>query len=65
MSDVVLVENVGATRIVTINRPEARNSLTRAVLRGVTEALHRSSADASVRCVVLTGAQGHFCAGAD
>src|SRR5580700_8533078 len=65
MSDVVLVENVGATRIVTINRPEARNALTRAVLRGVTRALHRSSADASVRCVVLTGAQGHFCAGAD
>lgn len=65
MSDVVLVENVGATRIVTINRPEARNSLTRAVLRGVTQALHRSSADGSVRCVVLTGAQGHFCAGAD
>jgi len=65
MSDVVLVENVGATRIVTINRPEARNSLTRAVLRGVTQAVHRSSADASVRCVVLTGAQGHFCAGAD
>jgi enoyl-CoA hydratase/carnithine racemase len=65
MSDVVLVENVGATRIVTINRPEARNSLTRAVLRGVTKVLHSSSAEASVRCVVLTGAQGHFCAGAD
>jgi 2-(1,2-epoxy-1,2-dihydrophenyl)acetyl-CoA isomerase len=65
MSDVVLVENVGATRIVTINRPEARNSLTRAVLRGMTKVLHSSSAEASVRCVVLTGAQGHFCAGAD
>lgn len=65
MSDVVLVEHVGATRVVTINRPEARNSLTRAVLRGVTQALHSSSADASVRCVVLAGAQGHFCAGAD
>jgi enoyl-CoA hydratase/carnithine racemase len=50
---------------VTINRPEARNSLTRAVLRGVTKVLHSSSAEASVRCVVLTGAQGHFCAGAD
>ena len=41
MSDVVLVETVGATRIVTINRPEARNALTRAVLAGVTEASDR------------------------
>jgi enoyl-CoA hydratase/carnithine racemase len=64
-SEVVLVENVGATRIVTINRPEARNSLTRAVLRGVTGALVSASADPALRCVVLTGAQGHFCAGAD
>ena len=65
MSEVVLVESVGATRIVTINRPEARNSLTRAVLEGVTAAFHAASADPAVRCVVLTGAQGHFCAGAD
>jgi enoyl-CoA hydratase/carnithine racemase len=64
-SDVVLVENIGATRIVTMNRPASRNALTRAVLRGVTGALQSTSADASVRCVVLTGAQGHFCAGAD
>jgi 2-(1,2-epoxy-1,2-dihydrophenyl)acetyl-CoA isomerase len=64
-SDVVLVENVGATRIVTINRPQARNSLTRAVLRAVTGALQAASGDPSVRCVVLAGAQGHFCAGAD
>jgi enoyl-CoA hydratase/carnithine racemase len=65
MSDVVLVENVGATRIVTLNRPEARNSLTRAVLREATAALLAASGDAAVRCVILTGAKGHFCAGAD
>jgi 2-(1,2-epoxy-1,2-dihydrophenyl)acetyl-CoA isomerase len=65
MSDVVLVETVGATRVVTMNRPEARNALTRAVLQGVTRAFHDANADAAVRCVVLTGAGGHFCAGAD
>jgi 2-(1,2-epoxy-1,2-dihydrophenyl)acetyl-CoA isomerase len=65
MSDVVLIETIGATRLVTINRPEARNSLTRAVLTGMTRALDAASADASVRCVVVTGAGGHFCAGAD
>jgi enoyl-CoA hydratase/carnithine racemase len=65
MSDVVLVETVGATRVVMINRPEARNALTRAVILGVTKAMHEAHADAAVRCVVLTGAGGHFCAGAD
>jgi 2-(1,2-epoxy-1,2-dihydrophenyl)acetyl-CoA isomerase len=65
MTDVVLLETVGATRLVTIHRPEARNSLTRAVIRGVTEAMHAASSDATVRCVVLTGSGGHFCAGAD
>jgi len=65
MSDVVLVETVGATRVVTINRPEARNALTRAVIAGVTRAMHEASADEGVRCVVLTGAGGHFCSGAD
>lgn len=65
MADPVLVETVGATRLVTINRPEARNALTRAVILGVTEAMRAASTDGAVRCVVLTGAGGHFCAGAD
>src|ERR1700756_3863821 len=65
MAEPVLVETVGATRLVTINRPEARNALTRAVILGATEAMGTASTDAAVRCVVLTGAGGHFCAGAD
>src|SRR6516225_2495917 len=65
MSDVVLVETVGATRIITIHRPEARNALTLGVRQGMTRALQESSRDAAVRCVVITGAGGHFCSGAD
>jgi enoyl-CoA hydratase/carnithine racemase len=65
MNDVVLVETIGATRVVTINRPEARNALTRAVILDVTRAFVDASGDAAVRCVILTGAGGHFCAGAD
>ena len=61
----VLVEKVARTQIITINRPEARNSLTRAVIRGVREAFDAAAADAGVRAVVLTGAGNHFCAGAD
>lgn len=65
MSEVVLVETVGATRIITINRPESRNALTLAVLERATQALRESSADRAVRCVIMTGAGGHFCSGAD
>jgi len=65
MSDDVLLETIGAVRVVTINRPEARNALTRSVLSRVTTALQAASTDAAARCVVLTGAGGHFCAGAD
>ena len=64
MSEVVL-ETVNRTRIVTIHRPEARNALTRAVIAGVREAFDAAAADEAIRCVVLTGAGGHFCAGAD
>ena len=59
--DVVLVGRAGATRIITMNRPEARNALTRAVLAGVRAALDSASSDAAIRCVILTGAAGHFC----
>jgi enoyl-CoA hydratase/carnithine racemase len=65
MTDVVRIESVGATRLVTMNRPEARNALTRAVIAGVTKAFTEAAGDAAVRCVVLAGEGGHFCAGAD
>jgi enoyl-CoA hydratase/carnithine racemase len=62
---VVLIETVGATRVITINRPEARNALTREVLGRLRAALSEVSSDGAVRCAVLTGAGGHFCSGAD
>jgi 2-(1,2-epoxy-1,2-dihydrophenyl)acetyl-CoA isomerase len=65
MNDVVLIDAVAGTRIVTLNRPQARNALTRDVLVKATRAFEEASTDPSVRCVVLTGADGHFCSGAD
>jgi 2-(1,2-epoxy-1,2-dihydrophenyl)acetyl-CoA isomerase len=65
MSDVVGVEAVGAVRVITIQRPQARNALTRPVLDGLRTALDAASRDPAARCVVLTGAGGHFCSGAD
>ncbi len=64
MSEVTL-ELVSKTRVITINRPEARNALTLPVLVLLRDALAQAASDDAVRCVVLTGAGGHFCAGAD
>jgi 2-(1,2-epoxy-1,2-dihydrophenyl)acetyl-CoA isomerase len=61
----VTVEHLGRSRLVTINRPEARNAITRGVIAGVRDALNAASADAAIRCVVLSGAGEHFCSGAD
>jgi len=61
----VLVEKIGRSTIVTINRPEARNSLTRGVLNALVREIGDAAADPEVRCVILTGAGSHFCAGAD
>ena len=49
----------------TINRPEARNALTREMMAALSEALPRLAADPAVRLVVLTGAGNAFCAGGD
>ncbi len=64
MSDVT-VERVNRTSIIAINRPAARNALTMPVLRGIRDALDAATKDEGVRCIVLTGAGGHFCSGAD
>jgi 2-(1,2-epoxy-1,2-dihydrophenyl)acetyl-CoA isomerase len=61
----ILVEKIGRTAVVTINRPESRNSITKRVVDELAAALTVTHDDASIRCVVLAGAGGHFCAGAD
>jgi len=61
----VTTERVGRTLIVTLARPEARNALTPEVVNEMRAAFEGAAKDDSVRCVVLTGGGGHFCAGAD
>jgi 2-(1,2-epoxy-1,2-dihydrophenyl)acetyl-CoA isomerase len=50
---------------VTLNRPERRNGITNAMVREVHTAMATAAGDASVRVLVLTGAGGAFCVGAD
>ncbi|HEV7722448.1 MAG TPA: enoyl-CoA hydratase [Iamia sp.] len=65
MTDVVLVEVTDAVATVTLNRPEARNALSRELLRELPRVLAEADADPEVAAVVLTGADPVFCAGLD
>src|ERR671924_126071 len=64
MSD-CLVERDGHTLIVTMNRPEARNALSTEMMQIMSEAWDEVNANPDIRVAILTGAGGHFCAGAD
>jgi enoyl-CoA hydratase len=66
MSDEVLMEKIGTVGRLTINRPQARNTLNKEVIVGLTEGLDRLEADPEARVIVITGAGDKaFCAGAD
>jgi enoyl-CoA hydratase len=61
----VLVERDGRIQIITLNRPEARNAVNRALAEGLAEALDALDADDELSVGVVTGAGGGFCAGMD
>ncbi len=61
----LLQHREGAVLTLTLNRPQALNSFTGALHDALMAALKSAAADASVRCVVLTGAGRGFCAGQD
>ena len=66
MSDTTVVyEERGAVALLTLNRPDALNSFTRAMHRDLWSALDRAEANAAIRALVITGAGRGFCAGAD
>jgi enoyl-CoA hydratase/carnithine racemase len=62
----VTYEVVNGVAWLTIDRPEARNALSRAVREGLFDGVHRFNADDGARVLVLTGAgEKAFCAGGD
>ena len=62
---VLLMENRGAVRVLTMNRPEKRNALNSDLTKALLENLNQVDQAEGVGCVVLTGAGQGFCAGAD
>lgn len=63
--ETIKVEQKGAVTLVTFDRPKALNALANAVLEELTEAFRAYDADDSQRCLVLTGSEKAFAAGAD
>jgi enoyl-CoA hydratase len=61
----ILVEQRGAVTLVTLNRPQALNALNSEVLRELIAAFGAYDADDTQRCLVLTGSEKAFAAGAD
>ncbi|GEB49895.1 MULTISPECIES: crotonase/enoyl-CoA hydratase family protein [Streptomyces] len=59
------LERVGATLVITLDRPEARNALSLPLLVGLYDGWCEADEDDDIRSVVLTGAGGTFCAGMD
>ena len=61
-----LLETIaGGIATLTMNRPEARNALSRDMMLALAEALPRVANDPAVRLVVLTGTGAAFCSGGD
>ncbi|GAA3893576.1 enoyl-CoA hydratase [Sphingomonas limnosediminicola] len=61
----ILVEQRGAITLVKLNRPQALNALNREVEKDIRAAFAAYDADPSQRCLVLTGSEKAFAAGAD
>ena len=65
MSKLVLSETRNRVRWITINRPERRNALDSETIFSLKDALGEAARDSDSRVLVLTGAGGAFCSGAD
>ncbi len=61
----ILVETDGGVGVIRLNRPKALNALNDALIAEVSTALDDFEANASIACIVITGSEKAFAAGAD
>ena len=64
-TDLLRIDHSDAVAVLRLNRPEARNALSRALRDALVSALAQLAGDDEIRAVVLTGAGETFCAGFD
>ena len=63
--ETILYETKGPVALIKLNRPKALNALNSQVARELGQALHTAEADPAIGCIVLTGNEKAFAAGAD
>ena len=61
----IIVETRGKVGFITLNRPKALNALSQALMRELSAALDVFEADDAIGCMVVTGSEKAFAAGAD
>jgi methylglutaconyl-CoA hydratase len=64
-SDLALYEIQPPAAVITLNRADRRNALSRGLIQALDDAFARAASDPGARCVILTGAGPSFCAGMD
>ena len=65
MTAEIVVTEEDSIRMVRMNRPDKKNALTQTMYAEMTRALREAEANDTIRCVVLAGGPGAFCAGSD
>ena len=65
MENAVIFEVEQNTAIITLNRPERRNSINRALLAGLYDSIDRVSQNDEIRAAIITGNGKSFCSGID
>lgn len=65
MTELVQYDMRGTSAVLTLNRADKRNALSRALIAAIRSKVERARDDSQVRSVILTGAGNTFCAGMD
>ena len=65
MSDSLLISRDGPVTTLTLNRPAVRNAVDGATMLALRDAVEACAGDGTTRVIVLAGAGGAFCSGAD
>jgi len=65
MTDQIVVTETDGVCIVRMNRPEKKNALTQSMYEMMTRTLRGAETNDAIRCIVLAGCPGAFCAGSD
>ena len=63
--ETLIVETTEAVSLIRLNRPQAMNALNDQLMNELTHAVDTAEADPAVRCIVITGSERAFAAGAD